>query len=36
MRPADEVAARVVYLCSCEAGFVTGTNIAIKGGQHLQ
>jgi len=31
-----EVAALVLYLCSHEAGFVTGANIAINGGQHLQ
>lgn len=32
----DEVAALVAYLCSNEAGFVTGSNIAINGGQHMQ
>lgn len=32
----DEVAALVLSLCSREAGFVTGANIAINGGQHLQ
>jgi acetoacetyl-CoA reductase len=32
----DEVAALVAYLCSDEAGFVTGANISINGGQHLQ
>lgn len=35
----DEVAALVLsivlYLCSREAAFVTGVNIAINGGQHL-
>ena len=31
-----EVAALVLYLCSREAGFLTGANIAINGGQHLQ
>jgi acetoacetyl-CoA reductase len=31
-----EVAALVLYLVSHEAGFVTGANIAINGGQHLQ
>jgi acetoacetyl-CoA reductase len=32
----EEVAALVLYLCSREAAFVTGANIAINGGQHLQ
>src|ERR1700686_2847265 len=32
----EEVAALVVYLCSREAAFVTGANLAINGGQHLQ
>ena len=32
----EEVAALVVYLCSDDAGFVTGSNIAINGGQHMQ
>jgi acetoacetyl-CoA reductase len=32
----EEVAALVAYLCSTEAGFLTGANIAINGGQHLQ
>jgi acetoacetyl-CoA reductase len=31
----DEVAALVAYLCSDEAAFVTGSNIAINGGQHM-
>jgi len=31
----DEVAALVAYLCTEEAGFVTGANIAINGGQHM-
>jgi acetoacetyl-CoA reductase len=32
----EEVAALVAYLCSDDAGFVTGANISINGGQHLQ
>jgi acetoacetyl-CoA reductase len=32
----EEVAALVAYLCSDEAAFVTGANISINGGQHLQ
>jgi acetoacetyl-CoA reductase len=31
----DEVAALISYLCSDEAAFVTGANIAINGGQHM-
>ncbi len=31
----DEVAALIVYLTSIEAGFVTGANFAINGGQHM-
>ena len=31
----EEVAAMVAYLASGGAGFVTGTNIAINGGQHM-
>lgn len=31
----DEVAALIAYLCSDEAGFLTGANIAINGGQHM-
>ncbi|MFL9960107.1 acetoacetyl-CoA reductase [Paraburkholderia sediminicola] len=31
----DEVAGLVTYLCSDDAGFVTGSNIAINGGQHM-
>ncbi|MES3024505.1 MAG: acetoacetyl-CoA reductase [Pseudomonadota bacterium] len=30
-----EVGALVAYLCSEEAGFVTGANLAINGGQHM-
>jgi acetoacetyl-CoA reductase len=32
----EEVAGLVLYLCSDDAGFVTGSNIAINGGQHMQ
>jgi acetoacetyl-CoA reductase len=32
----EEVAGLVIYLCSDEAAFVTGANIAINGGQHMQ
>jgi acetoacetyl-CoA reductase len=31
----EEVAALTLYLCSDDAGFVTGSNIAINGGQHM-
>lgn len=31
----EEIAALVLYLCSEDAGFVTGSNIAINGGQHM-
>jgi acetoacetyl-CoA reductase len=31
----DEVAGLVAYLCSDDAGFLTGANIAINGGQHM-
>jgi acetoacetyl-CoA reductase len=31
----DEVAALVAYLVSEDAGFMTGTNLAINGGQHM-
>ena len=32
----EEIAALVLYLASDDAGFVTGANIAINGGQHMQ
>jgi acetoacetyl-CoA reductase len=31
----EEIAGLVAYLCSEEAAFVTGANIAINGGQHM-
>jgi len=31
----EEVAGLIIYLCSDEAAFVTGANIAINGGQHM-
>ncbi len=31
----EEIAALVVYLCSDDAGFMTGANLAINGGQHM-
>lgn len=32
----EEVAALVLYLCSDDASFVTGSNMAINGGQRMQ
>jgi acetoacetyl-CoA reductase len=31
----DEVAALIIYLCSDQAAFMTGANVAINGGQHM-
>ncbi len=31
----DEIAALVTYLASEDAGFITGSNVAINGGQHM-
>ena len=31
----EEIAAAVAYLASDEAGFVTGSNLSINGGQHM-
>jgi acetoacetyl-CoA reductase len=31
-----EIAGLIIYLCSEEAAFVNGANIAINGGQHMQ
>jgi len=30
------MAGLIVYLCSDEAAFVTGANVSINGGQHIQ
>jgi acetoacetyl-CoA reductase len=32
----DEVAGLIIYLCSNEAAFITGANVSINGGQHMQ
>ena len=32
----EEIAALTVYLCSDHAQFITGADIAINGGQHMQ
>ncbi|RUL79077.1 acetoacetyl-CoA reductase [Dyella choica] len=32
----EEVASLIAYLCRDETAFITGTNIAINGGQHMQ
>ena len=32
----QEIAGLIIYLCSEEAAFVTGANIAINGGQHME
>jgi NAD(P)-dependent dehydrogenase (short-subunit alcohol dehydrogenase family) len=32
----EEIAGLIIYLCSHEAALVTGANIAINGGQHMQ
>ena len=32
---ADEIARGVAFLCSEEAGFVTGSTLSINGGQHM-
>lgn len=31
----EEIAALVAFLCSEEAGFITGANLAANGGQHM-
>jgi acetoacetyl-CoA reductase len=31
----DEIAGAVAYLVSDEAGFITGSNLSINGGQHM-
>jgi acetoacetyl-CoA reductase len=32
----DEVAGLIIYLCSDEAAFISGANVSINGGQHMQ
>ena len=32
---ADEIARAVAFLCSDDAGFVTGSTMSINGGQHM-
>ena len=32
----EEIAALIVFLASDDAGYITGANIAINGGQHMQ
>ena len=32
---ADEIARGVAFLCSEDAGFVTGSTMSINGGQHM-
>jgi len=32
---AEEIARGVVFLCSEDAGFVTGSTMSINGGQHM-
>ena len=32
----DEIAALVAFLCTDDAGFVTGADLAINGGMHMQ
>ena len=32
----EEVAGLIIYLCSEEAAFLTGANVSINGGQHMQ
>jgi acetoacetyl-CoA reductase len=32
----DEVAGLIIYLCSDEAAYISGANVSINGGQHMQ
>jgi acetoacetyl-CoA reductase len=32
----EEIAGLIAYLCSDEAGYITGANISINGGLHME
>jgi len=31
----DEIGALIAFICSDAAGFMTGSNVAMNGGQHM-